>query len=155
MNDLATQTIRTQLATVEGAQTPFPFGGKQRQIEVDLDLNALEARGLSPADVVNAITAQNVIAPSGTIKLDRFEYQVETNSAPSVLDALNDMPIKTVNGAVVYIRDVAHVRDGSPPQTNIVRVDGRRAIMMNVMKTGSSSTLDIIKDVRTSSPARV
>ncbi len=148
LNDLATQTIRIQLATVEGAQTPFPFGGKQRQIEVDLDLNALEARGLSPADVVNAITAQNVIAPSGTIKLDRFEYQVETNSAPSVLNTLGDMPIKTVNGAVVYIRDVAHVRDGSPPQTNIVRVDGRRAIMMNVMKTGSSSTLDIIKAVQ-------
>jgi multidrug efflux pump subunit AcrB len=147
LNDLATQTIRIQLATVEGAQTPFPFGGKMRQIEVDLDLNALQARGLSPADVVNAITAQNVIAPSGTIKLDRFEYQVETNSAPAVLDALNNMPIKTVNGAVVYIRDVAHVRDGSPPQTNIVRVDGRRAIMMNVMKTGSASTLDIIKNV--------
>ena len=148
LNDLATNTIRIQLATVEGAQTPFPFGGKQRQIEVDLDLNALEARGLSPADVVNAITAQNVIAPSGTIKLDRFEYQVETNSAPRLLDALNDMPIKTVNGAVVYIRDVAHVRDGNPPQTNIVRVDGRRAIMMNVLKTGSTSTLDIIKNVR-------
>ena len=147
LNDIATQTIRLQLATVEGAQTPFPYGGKQRQIEVDLDLNALEARGLSPADVVNAFTAQNVIAPSGTIKLDRFEYQVETNSAPSVLDALDDLPIKTANGSVVYIRDVAHVRDGSPPQTNIVRVDGRRAIMMNVMKTGSSSTLDIIRNV--------
>jgi multidrug efflux pump subunit AcrB len=148
LNDIATQTIRIQLATVEGAQTPFPFGGKQRQIQVDLDLNALEARGLSPSDVVNAIATQNVIAPSGTIKLDRFEYQVETNSAPTVLDALNNMPIKTVNGATVYIRDVAHVRDGSPPQTNIVRVDGRRAIMMNVMKTGSASTLDIIKDVQ-------
>ncbi len=148
LNDIATQTIRIQLATVEGAQTPFPFGGKQRQIQVDLDLNALEAKGLSPTDVVNAIAAQNVIAPSGTIKLDRFEYQVETNSAPTVLDALNNMPIKTVNGATVYIRDVAHVRDGSPPQTNIVRVDGHRAIMMNVMKTGSASTLDIIKDVR-------
>ena len=98
--------------------------------------------------MVNAITAQNVIAPSGTIKLDRFEYQVETNSAPTLIDALNNLPIKTVNGAVVYIRDVAHVRDGNPPQTNIVRVDGRRAIMMNVLKTGSSSTLDIIKGVR-------
>ncbi len=148
LNDIATQTIRLQLATVEGAQIPFPYGGKQRQIEIDLDLNALEAKGLSPTDVVNAIAAQNVIAPSGTIKLDRFEYQVETNSAPTVLDALNNMPIKTVNGATVYIRDVAHVRDGNPPQTNIVRVDGRRAIMMNVMKTGSSSTLDIIKSVR-------
>jgi multidrug efflux pump subunit AcrB len=128
------------MSTVEGAQVPFPYGGKQRQIEVDLDLNALEARGLSPTDVVNAITAQNVIAPSGTIKLDRFEYQVETNSAPTVLDALNNMPVKTVNGTIVYIHDVAHVRDGNPPQTNIVRVDGHRAIMMNILKTGSTST---------------
>ncbi len=148
LNDLASNTIRTQLATVEGTQIPFPFGGKQRQIQVDLDVNALQARGLSPTDVVNAIGAQNVIAPSGTIKLDRFEYQVETNSSPTVVDTLNNLPIKAVNGAVVYIRDVAHVRDGSPPQTNIVRVDGRRAIMMNVMKTGAASTLDIIKGVR-------
>ena len=148
LNDLATNTIRLQLATVEGAQIPFPYGGKQRQIQVDLDLNALQARGLSPFDVVNAITAQNVIAPSGTIKLDRYEYQVETNSAPTLLDTLNNLPVKTVNGAIVYIHDVAHVRDGNPPQTNIVRVDGRRAIMMNILKTGSTSTLDIIKSVR-------
>jgi multidrug efflux pump subunit AcrB len=148
LNDISTNTIRLQLATVEGAQIPFPYGGKQRQIEVDLDLNALQARGLSPIDVVNAITAQNVIAPSGTIKLDRFEYQVETNSAPTLLDALNNLPVKTVNGTIVYIHDVAHVRDGNPPQTNIVRVDGRRAIMMNILKTGSTSTLDIIKSVR-------
>lgn len=148
LNDLATNTIRIQLATVEGAQTPFPYGGKQRQIVVDLDLHALQARGLSPADVVSTLTAQNVIAPSGTIKLDRFEYQVETNAAPTVLEALNNLPIKTANGAVVYIRDVAHVRDGNPPQTNIVRVDGRRAIMMNILKTGSTSTLDIIKNIR-------
>jgi multidrug efflux pump subunit AcrB len=148
LNDLATNTIRIQLATVEGAQTPFPYGGKQREIMVDLDLNALQAKGLSPSDVVNAITNQNVIAPSGTIKLDRFEYQVETNSAPTLLEALDNMPIKTVNGAVVYIRDVAHVRDGNPPQTNIVRVDGRRAIMMNILKTGSTSTLEIIESVR-------
>jgi len=148
LNDLATQTIRVQLATVEGAQTPYPYGGKQREIVVDLNLQALQAKGLSPTDVVNAIAAQNVIAPSGTIKLDRFEYEVETNSAPTVLDVLNDMPIKTVNGATIYIHDVAHVRDGSPPQTNIVRVDGRRATMMNILKTGSTSTLDIIKSVR-------
>ncbi|MGC9222965.1 MAG: efflux RND transporter permease subunit [Terracidiphilus sp.] len=146
--DVGVNTIRVEMATVEGAQIPFPYGGKQRQIQVDLDMNALQARGLSPADVVSAITAQNVIAPSGTIKLDRFEYQVETNSAPTLIEALNNMPVKTVNGTVVYIHDVAHVRDGYPPQTNIVRVDGRRAIMMNIMKTGSTSTLDIIKSVR-------
>jgi multidrug efflux pump subunit AcrB len=145
--DLAQNTIRTQLATVEGAQTPFPYGGKQRQIMVDLDLHALQAKGLSPADVVNAVSAQNLIAPSGTMKIDRFEYAVETNSAPSVIDDLNNLPVKAVNGAVIYIRDVAHVRDGNPPQTNIVRVDGHRAILMSIMKTGSSSTLDIIKGI--------
>jgi CzcA family heavy metal efflux pump len=146
--DLGTNTIRTQLATIEGAQTPFPYGGKQRQIQVDLDLHALQAKGLSPVDVVNAVSAQNLIAPSGTMKIDRFEYAVETNSAPQIVDELNNLPIKAVNGAVIYIRDVAHVRDGYPPQTNIVRVDGKRAILMSIMKTGSASTLDIIKSVR-------
>jgi multidrug efflux pump subunit AcrB len=148
LNDLATNTIRTQLATIEGAQTPYPYGGKQRQIQVDIDMQALQAKGLSPADVVNAVSAQNLIAPSGTMKIDRWEYAVETNSAPDVVNDLNDLPIKAVNGAVLYIRDVAHVRDGSPPQTNIVRVDGKRAIVMSIMKTGSSSTLDIIAGVR-------
>ena len=148
LNDLATNTVRLYFATIEGAQSPFPFGGKQRQIQVDLDPNALQARGLSPADIVTALGAQNVIAPSGTIKLDRFEYQVETNSAPSLVEQLNNLPIKAVNGAIVYMHDVAHVRDGNPPQTNVVRVDGRRAIMMNIMKIGSASTLEIIKGVR-------
>ncbi len=148
LNDLATNNIRNQLATIEGAQTPFPYGGKQRQIQVDLNLTALQSKGLSPVDVVNAIAAQNLIVPSGTMKVGRFEYAIETNSAPKVVNDLNNLPIKVVNGAVVYVRDVAHVRDGSPPQTNIVRVDGRRAILMNVLKTGSASTLDIIKGVR-------
>jgi len=148
LNDLGQNTIRTQLATIEGAQTPFPYGGKQRQIQVDIDLHALQAKGLSPVDVVNAINAQNLIVPSGTMKVDRFEYAIETNSAPAVVNDLNDMPIKAVNGAVIYIRDVAHVRDGSPPQTNIVRVNGSRGVLMNVLKTGSASTLDIIKGVR-------
>ena len=145
--DLGQNTIRIQLAEIEGAQSPFPFGGRQRQIMVDLDLHALQARGLSPVDVVNAVSTQNLIAPSGTMKVDRFEYQVETNSAPALVDQLNNIPIRAANGAIVYIRDVAHVRDGSPPQTNIVRVDGQRASVMNIMKTGSASTLDIIKGV--------
>ena len=145
--DLGTNTIRTQLATVEGAQTPFPYGGKQRQIQVDIDPKSLQAQGLSPADVVNAISAQNLIVPSGTMKMDRFEYAIETNSAPSIVAQLNDLPIRTANGAIIYVRDVAHVRDGAPPQTNIVRVDGKRAIMMSIMKTGSASTLQIIKSV--------
>ena len=148
LSDLGTNNIRTQLATIEGAQTPFPYGGKQRQIQVDLDLPALQAKGLSPVDVVNAVSAQNLIAPSGTMKIDRFEYAIETNSAPDIINDLNNLPIRSVNGAVIYVRDVAHVRDGYPPQTNIVRVDGKRAILMSIMKTGSSSTLDIISGVQ-------
>jgi CzcA family heavy metal efflux pump len=148
LSDLASNTIRIQLATIEGAQMGFPFGGRPRQVQVDLDLAALQAKGLSPSDVVNAISAQNVIAPSGTMKIDRFEYAVETNSAPLVMNDLNNLPIRAVNGAVIYVRDVAHVRDGSAPQTNIVRVDGKRAILMSIMKTGSSSTLDIIRGVQ-------
>ncbi|MGB7547222.1 MAG: efflux RND transporter permease subunit, partial [Terracidiphilus sp.] len=147
VSDVAKNTIGVQLATIEGAQTPYPYGGKTRQIQVDIDLPALQAKGLSPVDVVNAISAQNLIVPSGTMKIDRFEYAVETNSAPTLVDDLNNLPIKTANGAVIYIRDVAHVRDGYPPQTNIVRVNGSRAIMMAVMKTGSASTLDIIRGV--------
>jgi multidrug efflux pump subunit AcrB len=148
LNDLASNTIRVPLATIEGAQMGFPFGGKARQVQVDLDLHALQAKGLSPTDVVNAISAQNVIAPSGTMKVDRFEYAVETNSAPQFIDDLNNLPIRAVNGAVIYVHDVAHVRDGNPPQTNIVRVDGKRAVLMSIMKTGSASTLDIIAGVK-------
>jgi multidrug efflux pump subunit AcrB len=146
--DVARVNIGVQLATIEGAQTPFPYGGKSRQVQVDIDLQALQAKGLSPADVVNAVSAQNFIAPSGTMKIDRFEYAVETNSAPSVIDDLNNLPVKAVNGSVIYVRDVAHVRDGNPPQTNILRVDGKRAVMMAIMKTGSASTLDIISGVQ-------
>ena len=146
--DMGQNTIRTQLATVEGAQTPYPYGGKQRQIQVDIDPKALQAYGLSPADVVNAVSAQNLIVPSGTMKMDRFEYAIETNSSPTVVEQFNNLPIRSVNGAMVYVRDVAHVRDGNPPQTNIVRVNGQRAVMMSIMKTGSASTLKIIDNVR-------
>ena len=146
--DLATNNIRVQLATVEGAQTPYPYGGKQRQIQVDIDAAALQAKGLSAADVVNAVSAQNLIVPTGTIKIDKFEYIVESNSAPSLVEELNNLPIREVNGTVIYIHDVAHVRDGYPPQTNIVRVDGHRAILMSILKTGSASTLDIIDGIR-------
>src|SRR5271168_2111778 len=147
LNDFGLNFIRTQLATVEGAQIPYPYGGKQRQVQVDINLQALQAKGLSPADVVNAVSVQNLILPGGTTKIDRFEYEVETNSAPTTIAALNDLPIRSVNGAMVYIHDVAHVRDGFPPQTNIVRVDGQRASLLIIQKTGSASTLDIIKSV--------
>ncbi len=133
---------------MKARRRPFPTAASSVRFRSIIDLHALEAKGLSPVDVVNAINAQNLIAPSGTMKIDRFEYAIETNSAPSVVADLNNLPIKAVNGAVIYIRDVAHVRDGFPPQTNIVRVNGQRGVLMSIMKTGSSSTLDIIKGVQ-------
>src|SRR5271155_288685 len=148
LNDFGLNFIRTQFATVEGAESPYPYGGKQRQVQVDLNLKALQSRGLSPNDVVNTISAQNLILPSGTVKVGTFEYQLATNSAPNSIQGLNDMPIKSVNGAIVYIHDVAHVRDGFPPQTNIVRVDGQRASLMTVLKNGDVSTLDVISKIR-------
>ena len=148
LNDFGLNFIRTQLATIEGAASPFPYGGKQRQVEIDLDLQKLQARGLSPNDVVNAVSVQNLILPSGTMKVGKFEYQLATNSAPTTIQGLNDLPIKSVNGAIVYMHDVAHVRDGFPPQTNIVRVDGQRASLMTVYKNGNTSTLQIISQIK-------
>jgi multidrug efflux pump subunit AcrB len=148
LNDFGLNFIRTQFATIEGAESPYPYGGKQRQVQIDLDLKALQARGLSPSDVVNAIGVQNLILPSGTVKVGSFEYQLATNSAPSTIAGLNDIPIKSVNGAIVYMHDVAHVRDGFPPQTNIVRVDGQRASLMSVLKNGNVSTLEVISRIR-------
>jgi len=152
LNDYGQNIIRTRLATVEGASIPYPYGGKQRQVQVDLDIHALQSKGLSPSDVVNAISAQNIIAPAGTMKVGNIEYAVETNSAPSVVNELNNLPVRSVNGAVIYVRDVAHVRDGFPPQTNIVRVDGQRSTLMSILKTGSASTLDIIAGIREKLP---
>jgi multidrug efflux pump subunit AcrB len=148
LNDLGLNSIRTQLVTVEGAGIPYPYGGKLRQVQVDLDLPALQSKGLSPLDVVNTISAQNLILPSGTAKIGTFEYQIETNSSPLRVEDLNDLPVRAINGAVVYLRDVAHARDGFPPQTNIVRVDGQRASLLSVIKTGDASTLDIVKGIR-------
>ena len=148
LNDYGLNFIRTQLVTVNGAGIPYPYGGKQRQVQVDLNLPALQSRGLSPADVVNTIGTQNLILPSGTAKIGQFEYQLETNSAPVTIEGLNNLPIRSVNGAMVYIHDVSHVRDGFPPQTNIVRVDGQRAALLSVIKTGDASTLDIVAGVR-------
>jgi multidrug efflux pump subunit AcrB len=147
LNDIGLNFIRTQLVTVPGAGIPYPYGGKQRQVQVDLNLPALQSKGLSPADVVNTIGAQNLILPSGTMKIGPFEYQLETNSAPTTIQGLNDLPIRQVNGAMVYIHDVAHVRNGFPPQTNIVRVDGQRAALLSVIKTGNASTLNIVKGI--------
>ncbi len=148
LNDIGLNFVRSRLSSVEGASIPYPYGGKQRQVQVDINTEALQARGLSPNDVVNAISAQNLILPSGTAKIGVFEYELDTNSAPKTIEALNNLPIKAVNGAMVYVHDVAHVRDGYPPQTNIVRVDGQRASLLTIQKTGSASTLDIIQSIR-------
>src|SRR5579864_7324569 len=148
LNDLAGNFLRTQLATVQGAVFPNPYGGKQRQIQVDLDIPALQAKGLSPNDVVNAVNNQNLILPAGTVKIGSFEDDVDLNGSPKTVEEMNDLPIKTVGTNTIYIRDVAHVRDGNPPQTNIVLVDGQKAALMTVMKSGSASTLDIISRIK-------
>jgi multidrug efflux pump subunit AcrB len=150
--DLANTILRTQLSTVAGASIPFPFGGKQRQVQVDLDPQALSAHGLSGNDVVAAIGAQNLILPAGTQKIGDLEYFIKLNSSPLQLEELNNLPIRAANGSVTYIRDVAHVRDGYSPQTNIVRVGGKRAILMSVLKTGKASTIDIINSINQKLP---
>ncbi len=146
--DIANNFLRTQLSTVQGVAIPWPYGGKQPQVQVDIDSAKLQAMHLSPADVVNAFSAQNLILPAGTEKIGAYEYQVETNSAPRTIEGLNNLPIKTVNGATIYVRDVANVRNGFPPQTNIVRVNGQRAALMTIEKTGNVSTLDLVAHVR-------
>jgi multidrug efflux pump subunit AcrB len=153
LNDFGQNFVRTQLATVQGASLAFPYGGKQRQVQVDINTHKLQAYGLSASDVVNAVSAQNIILPAGNVKMGHIDYPVETNSAPTSIDALNNLPIKTVNGATIYIRDIGNVRDGFPPQTNIVRVDGQRSSLLSVQKTGNSSTLDIIANVRAQLPS--
>src|SRR5271165_6333389 len=146
--DFGNNFIRTQLATVQGAALPFPYGGKQRLISVDLDSQALQAKGLSAVDIVNAVNAQNLLLPTGTVKMGNIEYVVELNGAPQTIQELNDLPVKTVNGATIYMREVAHIRDGFSPQTNVVRANGQRGVLMATYKTGSASTLDIVSRVR-------
>ncbi len=146
--DLALNTVRTPLVTVPGAAIPFPFGGKTRQIQIDLDPAALAARGLSGQDVANALAAQNLLTPVGTQKIGSLEYTIQLNTAPSEFAALGDLPVGTANGTVVYIRDVAQVRDGNPPQTNIVHVDGGRSVLMQILKNGATSTLAIIDGIK-------
>ena len=150
--DLGLNFIRTQLATVQGAQVPLPYGGKSRQVMVDIDPQKLFGKGLSPADVSNALNAQNVILPAGTQKIGDREYNVRLNSSPELLQTLNDLPIKQVNNAMVYIRDVAHVRDGFAVQTNIVAQNRVRSALLTVLKSASASTLDIISRVKAALP---
>ena len=146
--DIGINQLRTPLVTVPGAAIPYPFGGKQRQVQIDLNPAALQARGLSGQDVANALAAQNLITPVGTQKIGQFEYIIQLNNSPLKMEELGDLPIKAVNGAMVYVRDVATVRDGNPPQTNIVHVDGNRSVLMMVLKAGATSTLDIIAGIK-------
>ncbi|MFO1393898.1 MAG: efflux RND transporter permease subunit [Steroidobacteraceae bacterium] len=145
--DIGTNQIRSRLITVQGAAVPWPYGGKQRQVQVDLDLAALQSRGLSAVDVANALAAQNVILPVGTQKIGSIEYPILLNNAPDLIEEIGDLPIKVVNGSTIYIRDVAHVHDGNSPQTNIVHVDGDRSVLMSVLKNGTTSTLAIVDGI--------
>ena len=146
--DLGINVIRTSLVTVPGAAIPYPFGGKTRQVQIDLDAAALQARGLSGQDVAAALAAQNLITPVGTQKIGDFEYNILLNNAPTAIDQLNQLPIRAVNGAMVYLGDVAHAYDGNPPQTNIVHVNGSRSVLMPVLKSGSISTLAIVSGIK-------
>ncbi|MEI9986328.1 MAG: efflux RND transporter permease subunit [Aliidongia sp.] len=146
--DYGLQFIRPQLTAVAGASIPAPYGGKIRQVQADLNQQALHTYGISANDVINALSVQNLITPVGTEKIGKLEYTVDLNDSPRTIDAFNNLPVKTVNGTVIYMRDIAHVHDGSPPQTNVVKVDGKNAVMLSVVKIGAASTLDIISGIR-------
>ncbi|HEY2070653.1 MAG TPA: efflux RND transporter permease subunit [Rhizomicrobium sp.] len=150
--DLAQNFVRPVLTTIPGAAIPYSYGGKVRQLQIDLDSQALQARGLSAQDVENTIAAQDQILPAGTVKFGATQYTVKLNDAPDTIEALNDLPIKSVNGATVYIHDIGHVRDGNPPQQSVVHVDGKRAVLTTILKTGSASTLDIVQGVKDALP---
>src|SRR4051812_21908109 len=148
LGDLGMNVIRTRLVTVPGAAIPFPFGGKTRQVQIDLNPDAIQARGLSGIDVANALAAQNLITPVGTQKIGDREYTLQLNNAASTLEDLANLPIKVVDGATVYMRDIATVRDGNPPQNNIVHVDGSKSVLMSILKNGATSTLDIVSGAK-------
>jgi CzcA family heavy metal efflux pump len=148
LNDMGQNFVRPQLVTVPGAVIPWPYGGKQRQIMIDLNPNLLQAKGLSPQDVLNALTDQNLVLPGGTAKIGEFEDDVRMNSSPRTVAELNDLPIKQVGRSTVYLRDVANIRDGFAPQTNIVRQDGHRGVLLSIMKAGTASTISVVQAIR-------
>jgi multidrug efflux pump subunit AcrB len=152
LQDMATNMVKVGLSTVQGASVPYPYGGKARVVAVDLNLPALQEKNLTPQDVVNAFNAQNFVLPSGTAKIGPTEYDISLNSNPAVLTALNDLPIKTVNGAVIRVGDVAQVHDGYQPQQNIVRLDGMRGVLLTIIKSGSASTLRVVDGVKKAMP---
>jgi len=150
--DLGVNFLRPQLVTIPGVAIPYPFGGKQRQVMIDLDMRMLQAKGLSPSDVLNTLTLQNLVLPSGTAKIGMLEYDVSLNAAPRTVPELGDLPIKVVGNSTIYVRDVANVRDGFSVQTNIVRRDGRRGTLLTVLKMGDASTLDVVSNIRQAIP---
>ena len=152
LSDLATNSVRPALVTVPGAVLPQPYGGKQPQITVSMDQAKMQSKGVSPGDLLAALTAQNVVMPSGTVKIGQDEYDVRTNAAPHTIDELSSMPIKQANGVMVYVRDVATIGSGSGFQTNVVRQDGRRGVLISVLKNGAASTLDVVKGIRAALP---
>ncbi len=151
--DAALNIVRPQLITIPGIAVPFPFGGKVRAVSVDIDPEALRAKGMTSSDVINAITAQNLTLPSGSAKIDDVEFSIALNSSPTSIAELNNIPIRTVNGATTYMREVAHVRDGFSPQINIVRQNGERGLILTALKNGGASTLDIVRDVKEKMPS--
>ncbi len=148
LNDYATNFVRTQLITVPGAVVPSPYGGRQRQVSVNMDQAAMQSKGIAPGDVLNALIMQSVIMPSGTIKIGQSEYDVRTNGSPRTVEALANVPVKQVNGTTIYLRDVASVSDGFQVQTNVVRQDGHRGVLVSILKSGSASTLDVVEGIR-------
>jgi multidrug efflux pump subunit AcrB len=150
--DLTLNQVRVGLISIPGAQIPWPYGGRQRTVVVDLNLTLLKAKNLRPQDVVDAVNAQNLILPSGTAKIGSTEYNIEVNSSPKILEDLNNLPVKTVNGATIYVRDVAQVHDGFNPQTNIVRMNGQRGTLITIMKNGAASTLDVVAGIKEQLP---
>ena len=152
LNDYSLNFIRPQLITVPGAVVPSPYGGKQRQIMINMDQRLMQAKGISPSDVLGALTAQSAVLPSGTAKIGQSEYDILNNVAPRTIEELNNVPIKQVDGAMIYMRDVATVADGFQVQTNIVRQDGHRGVLISILKAGNASTLNVVKGVRAMLP---
>ena len=148
LNDLSQNFLRPQLVTVPGSVIPYSYGGKQRQVMIDLNEGLIQSKGLAPQDVLNAVQQQNLIAPSGTAKIGPFEYDVRANFSPKTVPELNDLPVKVVGNSTIYLRDVANVRDGFAPQTNIVRQDGRRGALVSILKAGNASTINVVKGIR-------
>src|SRR6202007_219975 len=148
LNDLSQNFLRPQLVTVPGAVIPYSYGGKQRQVMIDLNEGLIQSKGLAPQDILTAVQQQNLIAPSGTAKIGSFEYDVRANFSPRTVPELNDLPVKVVGDSTIYLRDVANVRDGFAPQTNVVRQDGHRGALVSILKAGNASTIDVVQGIR-------